>query len=666
MIISQVRLTDANKEAIYQSFNQDKEVVVFDRAYFTNKWISAVNDDFYLILYISSFIVFFALLISYGRIELTLMSFLPMLISWIIIVGIMGLLGIEFNIVNIILSTFIFGIGDDFSIFIMDGLQSKYRTGQKVLNSHKTAIFFSAFTMIVGMGALVFAKHPALQSISMISILGMVAVVLVAYTIQPIFFNFFIARPAAKGLPPYTLFGMFRSGLFFVMFGLGCLLIGLTILLLLPIPIRKAKKQLFVCLLINRCCRFLLKISSFVKKETMNEMQETFRKPGIIVANHQSYLDIVVLLSLSPKVVMITKKWVWKSPLFGLIIRYIDFYHAGEGYELSVDCLEKKIKQGYCIAVFPEGTRSATGQMKRFHKGAFYLAQKFQLDIIPILFYGHNRVASRKQPFNLRKGIMVTKVLPRIAIGDTRFGTTYQEQAKKISTYMKAEYAGLCAKKENTDNPFFYESLIQNYIYKGPVEEWYIRIKVKMEKNYRLFNELIPPQGQITDIGCGFGMLCYMLAMLSDKRKLLGIDYDEDKIGVARHAWLKNEQTDFVYANALEFNLPESDVFILSDILHYMSYENQELLLKKCIRLLKPNGMIIIRDGNKSDKKKHKVTKFTELLSTRIIRFNKTQEELCFTSEQQVQHIAESCNMNLETIKNDKYTSNTLYLFRKQ
>ena len=86
--------------------------------------------------------------------------------------GVMGMLGIEFNIINIILSTFIFGIGDDFSIFIMDGLQNKYRTGRQLLNSHKTAIFFSAFTTVIGMGTLVFARHPALQSISLISILG--------------------------------------------------------------------------------------------------------------------------------------------------------------------------------------------------------------------------------------------------------------------------------------------------------------------------------------------------------------------------------------------------------------------------------------------------------------------------------------------------------------
>ena len=140
-----------------------------------------------------------------------------------IILGLMGILGIEFNIINIILSTFIFGIGDDFSIFIMDGLQNKYRTGQKVLNSHKTAIFFSAFTTVVGMGALVFAKHPALQSISLISILGMIAVVLVAYTIQPLIFRFFIAGPASKGLPPYTLIGLIRTVLLFLLFFIGCI-----------------------------------------------------------------------------------------------------------------------------------------------------------------------------------------------------------------------------------------------------------------------------------------------------------------------------------------------------------------------------------------------------------------------------------------------------------
>ena len=665
MLISQIRISDQNKETVYQNFSKTQDVVIFDRSYFANKWVSAINDDFYLILYISSFLIFFALWFSYGRIELTLMSFLPMLVSWVIILGLMGILGIEFNIINIILSTFIFGIGDDFSIFIMDGLQNKYRTGQKILNSHKTAIFFSAFTTVVGMGALVFAKHPALQSISLISILGMIAVVLVAYTIQPLIFRFFIAGPASKGLPPYTLIGLIRTVLLFLLFFIGCIFLRVLIAVLYLVPVRKSSKQRLVCRLIQITCKGILLLATAVKKEHINKANERFQHPAIIIANHQSFIDILVLLSLSSKILMVTNHWVWHSPFFGAIIRYVDFYYIGEGYEQYMERMRKKVKEGYSIAIFPEGTRTYNGKMKRFHKGAFYLAETLQLDILPILLYGNNKIIAKAQPFNIRKGIIYTEILPRIPADDLSFGTTYQERTKRISAYMKEGYARICREKNTTDNPAFYEALIQNYIYKGPVVEWYIRIKVKMERNYRLFNRLIPAQGQITDIGCGFGPLCYMLSMLSEDRDILGIDYDEDKIALAQHGWLRNEHLQFRHGNALEYPLPESDVFILNDMLHYMSYEHQRTLLLKCADRLRSQGMIIIRDGNSANTSKHRLTRFTELLSTRIFNFNRTAGELHFTTETQLREIAVTCGMNVEIIPNDKYTSNTIYIFRK-
>ena len=663
MLISQIRISDQNKETVYQNFSKTQDVVIFDRSYFANKWVSAINDDFYLILYISSFLIFFALWFSYGRIELTLMSFLPMLVSWVIILGLMGILGIEFNIINIILSTFIFGIGDDFSIFIMDGLQNKYRTGQKVLNSHKTAIFFSAFTTVVGMGALVFAKHPALQSISLISILGMIAVVLVAYTIHSLIFRFFIAGPASKGLPPYTLIGLIRTVLLFLLFFIGCIFLRVLIAVLYLVPVRKSSKQRLVCRLIQITCKGILLLATAVKKEHINKANERFQHPAIIIANHQSFIDILVLLSLSSKILMVTNHWVWHSPFFGAIIRYVDFYYIGEGYEQYMERMRKKVKEGYSIAIFPEGTRTYNGKMKRFHKGAFYLAETLQLDIL--LLYGNNKIIAKAQPFNIRKGIIYTEILPRIPADDLSFGTTYQERTKRISAYMKEGYARICREKNTTDNPAFYEALIQNYIYKGPVVEWYIRIKVKMERNYRLFNRLIPAQGQITDIGCGFGPLCYMLSMLSEDRDILGIDYDEDKIALAQHGWLRNEHLQFRHGNALEYPLPESDVFILNDMLHYMSYEHQRTLLLKCADRLRSQGMIIIRDGNSANTSKHRLTRFTELLSTRIFNFNRTAGELYFTTETQLREIAVTCGMNVEIIPNDKYTSNTIYIFRK-
>ncbi|MEG2759374.1 MAG: RND transporter, partial [Rikenellaceae bacterium] len=113
--IAQVKLSSDNKSDVYELVSQQKGVLAVDRAFFASKMAQDVSHNFYLILYISGLLIFLALLLSYGRLELTLISFLPMFISWVIILGIMQIFGIEFNIVTIILSTFIFGIGDDCS-----------------------------------------------------------------------------------------------------------------------------------------------------------------------------------------------------------------------------------------------------------------------------------------------------------------------------------------------------------------------------------------------------------------------------------------------------------------------------------------------------------------------------------------------------------------------
>ncbi len=76
-------------------------------------------------------------------------------------------------------------------------------------------------------------------------------------------------------------------------------------------------------------------------------------------------------------------------------------------------------------------------------------------------------------------------------------------------------------------------------------------------------------------------------------------------------------------------------------------------------------GQIIIRDGNTEEQSRHRLTRFTELMSTRIIKFNKTEEQLCFLSETRMRQIAAAFGMTVETIQNDRYTSNTIYILRK-
>ena len=117
-----------------------------------------------------------------------------MAISWIWILGIMAILGIKFNIVNIILATFIFGQGDDYTIFMTEGCISEYVHGKPLLASYKRSIILSALIMFIGIGTLIFARHPALHSLAEVTIIGMFSVVLMAYLVPPLLFKWMMKR----------------------------------------------------------------------------------------------------------------------------------------------------------------------------------------------------------------------------------------------------------------------------------------------------------------------------------------------------------------------------------------------------------------------------------------------------------------------------------------
>lgn len=174
----------------------------------TTTIVNNLSDNFNYIGWACGFIVFFFLWFSLGSIELALLSFLPMAVSWVWILGIMSLLGIQFNVVNIILATFIFGQGDDYTIFMTEGCQYEYAYHRKMLSSYKHSIIISALIMFIGIGALIFAKHPALLSLAEVTIIGMFSVVLMAYLFPPLIFRWLVADKQGYRRCPITLLSL--------------------------------------------------------------------------------------------------------------------------------------------------------------------------------------------------------------------------------------------------------------------------------------------------------------------------------------------------------------------------------------------------------------------------------------------------------------------------
>lgn len=177
----------------------------FDVAGVNNAMTSSLSDNFNYIGWACSLIVFFFLWFSFGRIELALISFLPMAISWVWILGIMALLHIKFNIVNVILATFIFGQGDDYTIFMTEGCQWEFARKKPILLSYKSSILQSAAIMFVGIGTLIVARHPAMRSLAQVTIIGMFSVVLMAYLVPPLMFRWLTTRNGRVRRYPITI-----------------------------------------------------------------------------------------------------------------------------------------------------------------------------------------------------------------------------------------------------------------------------------------------------------------------------------------------------------------------------------------------------------------------------------------------------------------------------
>lgn len=658
-VVSTVNLPKAERTAFTNEVNQLEGLETVARSSLAHDLVNTVSDDLNFMLILTSLLVFVVLLLTYGRLELALVTFLPMAVSWVWILGICGLFHIKFNMINVVVTTFIFGLGDDYSIFVSDGILSRYKYGIDKLKSYRSSIILSAITTIIGTGVLIFSQHPALHSIAVLSVTGMVCVVIASLTLQPLLYDILIDSRKKRGFSPLELRDLLRAAVAFGWFLIGCVILMVILLIVRILPISKGKKQriMMTCIsaLIDSDWRTMFHVPvRWVNKDPLD-------KPAILIANHASFVDLMMLIGSSSKLLLVTNDWVWNSPLFGSFIRYVEYIHAKDDTSWDLEKIQKKVDEGFSILIFPEGTRTIDGRMGRFKKGAFYLAEQLNLDILPVVIHGLHHVL-RKGDFSVQYGRVTLKYLNRITPDSTEFGTGYRERTKAISKHFRSEFEKIRIQEEDGD--YFHDKVQRLYSYKGPVLEWYVRIKLMLEKNFDEIISRVPREGKIYDLGCGYGYLAHMLAMQSYDRHVIGLDYDEEKVQVADNTHNQGKNVAFAQADLTQFTPEAADCFIIKDVLHYFPASEQEALLRRCGEKLNAGGTIIIRDGIEDEQQKHGVTKMTEVFSTKVFGFNKVEHQLEFLPEARILSFAVQFNLSVERLEN-KASSNVTFVLRK-
>ncbi len=587
-ITTLIKLKDDNASEIKSTFKKIPNTIVIDRQEMNETFLGNLKNDFNSLIGYCLLAVLFILLLFFRSFSLTLVTAVPIFLTWFLTLGIMGLFHIQFNIFNIIISTFIFGLGIDYSIFMTKGLLKELRTGEKVMATHKTSIMLSVLTTILGVGVLIFAKHPALYSISIVSIIGIFSAMFTSFTVQPLLFKLFIGSHTKRPITPR----MFIHSLFsFGYFGLGGICLSIYSITLMPIlPISKKIKMGWFHKVIAKFMKSVLYTNPFVKKKVINDTGEDFSKPAVIIANHTSFLDILAVGMLHPKICFLVNDWVYNSPVFGKAVQRADFYPVSNGIVNSLEPLQKKINQGYSLMAFPEGTRSESNKIKRFHKGAFYLANQFNLDILPVLIHGNSEVNPKGSPI-IKDGSITVKILPRIKNGDNSFGENHTQQAKKIGAYFKSEFVKL---REKIETPkYFHRIVLEEYRYKG--DTLYRNVNRDLKENTETYSEIIlqlKKSGTIAHISENLGQLDFLLALDGPDRKIFSLIEDAETRTILQNSYITQKYGRLHFTESVQTTLlPSSDTLIINsekmaseaiEQLRSLSIETI-VLLKECV-----------------------------------------------------------------------------------
>ena len=154
------------------------------------------------------------------------------------------------------------------------------------------------------------------------------------------------------------------------------------------------------------------------KFRTSGPLPADMRRPYVVVSNHESFVDILLISHLPTEMKWMSKIEILRIPLVGWMMRLARDIPLERGDAESIakamDASRERLSTNVSVMIFPEGTRSKTGELRPFKTGAFRLAIEAQVPILPLAVYG-TRDALRKHDWRLGNAEAEVRVLDPIS-----------------------------------------------------------------------------------------------------------------------------------------------------------------------------------------------------------------------------------------------------------
>jgi 1-acyl-sn-glycerol-3-phosphate acyltransferase len=176
------------------------------------------------------------------------------------------------------------------------------------------------------------------------------------------------------------------TGFVFILFGLGAILISISIFPLLrlstPAPDQARLRIQRVLQLTLRAYVWLMRVLGLLSYE-VQDVERLWAPGQLVIANHPTLIDVVFLVSLMPTVDCIVKQGLWRNPFLRWPVSWASYIPNTSGESLVRECAAT-LQRGNSLLVFPEGTRSVPGQPLRMQRGAAHIALAAGVPILPV------------------------------------------------------------------------------------------------------------------------------------------------------------------------------------------------------------------------------------------------------------------------------------------
>ncbi len=524
-----------------------------------------------------------------SRLMLAWLVLLPLLASCVWTVGLLGWFGVPVTLANAIFVALMFAAAMDYAIFTAGSRLERFRGSDDPTNANDASVLLCALANGLGFGTLALAGHPVLNSIGVTALTGLTCAFASTMLFTPLLAAVVLGGSGRYGAPGVR-------NLLATCWGLGGMAIMVAAYAVFRRPFLPPERRGRAALeLAQRAGVWVRDRFPMGRRMYLGATAEKFRTPCIIVSNHESNFDGLCLHALPVPIRILAKPRIRKEPLFGLIAE-------DAGYIIPQDLplaelvaqVRSSLAQGVCVLIFPEGTRTKTGLVGRFHVGAFAMARALGTKVLPVALVNTRSIL---RPSTWWAGDHDLRVEVLEPMDPAAFTGEMADRAMARECRARIVAARDRLWPETQDGSEWHRPLAAAYRYLGPIVERYAAAKAKYDPLVRALPRLCDGEGTVLAAGCGYGLCTARLAAWYPGRPIRAVDLDEHKLRVARTAVGRLGAAEFVRGDVRTVDLGSPQTALLVDVLHYWRDEEQREILGAVVRSLAPGGKLVFRDG---------------------------------------------------------------------